>query len=87
MLNGDRGRYEMIYDEFQSESQSIRASLQRSVELADREPWSQASKCPLSQDRLNRSSRKRRRKALKLTQSGSGWGSVWVPTGEKQKKY
>ena len=85
MLNENRGCYEMIHADVHVrvslESLSVSASLQRSIELADRELWPHDAKRLPGKDRLSTSHRKKRRKALKITQRGPQQVSGWVPPG------
>ena len=60
----------------------ISLSLQRSVDSADREPWPLWAKQSPGEDQWSKYHRKRRRKALKITQRGMVkrrriYGSVW----------
>ena len=60
----------MLTWELESEWQSVNASLQRSVESTNREPWPQGAKWTTVDYRLSTSRRKRKGKALKITQRG-----------------
>ena len=72
VLSGNHRRYEMIYADAHmsfSQSQSVSASLLRSVKSAVREPWLQRTKRPPGEDQLCMSHWKRRHKILKIMQS------------------